>query len=277
MKPTAAFAAVLFAACSCAAELSPNLLRLIGADAHMVTGADLDRQDNSALKSEFRPQAIPDTISPCRALWIEFDTVNGPATLTVVIGAIPKQDSEAPVQEFTALDANTMVAGDPDIIREAQRRWTAPQPLSPLAAEARRLSQSYDNWFLLVKPFAVPAAMARAVADVGAPLMKYRQDLISAVEEISGGIRFAPVNELYLEAVFRNPEDASAAATLARWLPGILQLQEPYSYRGFLVDTIEDFTAHADGQRARISLRMPDDKVQAGIEAWASRAKAERK
>lgn len=56
------------------------------------------------------------------------------------------------------------------------------------------------------------------------PPLKYRHDLIDAVEEISGGIRFGTINEFYLEAVFRDSEDAWASATLARWLPGILRL-----------------------------------------------------
>jgi hypothetical protein len=58
-----------------------------------------------------------------------------------------------------------------------------------------------------------------------------KRDLIDAVEEISGGVRFGTINEFYLEAVFRDSEDSWAAATLARWLPGILQLEQPYSHR----------------------------------------------
>jgi len=276
MKPIAAIAAVLFAACSSAAELNPKLLRLIGADARMVTGADLDRQGNSALNLAFHSHAVPDTSSKgtYKVLWIEYDTADGPATLTVVIGAIPAQDPDAHGPEFTALDANTMVAGDPDAIHEAQRRWKTEQPLSPVAASARRLSQSYDNWFLLLKPFSIPAAASRFVPVMGAPLLKYRQDLIGAVEEVSGGIRFGSVNELYLEAVFRDPEDAPAVAALARWLPGMIQFQDPYSPTSFLVDAIEDFTVNAEGQRASLSLRITDHDAQALIDARKLRGDA---
>ena len=275
MKPIAALAAFLFAACSSGAELNSRVLRLIGADARMVTGADLDRQSSSALGSEFQSQAVPDTDtrSTYKVLWIRYDAANGPATLTVVIGSIPVQDPNTPAA-FTALDTSTMVAGDPDTIREAQRRWTVERPPSPLAEKAHRLSQSYDNWFLLLKPFSVPAAMPQTVSGTAAPLMRYRQELIDAVDEVSGGIRFGPFNELYLEGVFRKPEDASAAATIARWLPGMLQLQRPYDSPGLLVDAIEDVTFHAEGQRAYVSLRIPNNKVEALFEARKLREKA---
>src|SRR6516164_3609617 len=106
------------------------------------------------------------------------------------------------LEAFTRLDANIRVAGDPDTIREAQRRCTIDQPLSPIALKVRRLSQTYDNWFLLVKPFSVFAAMPADVADTTGLPLKYRHDVIDAVEEISGGVRFGTINEFYLEAVF---------------------------------------------------------------------------
>lgn len=135
------------------------------------------------------------------------DATKGFSTLTAIIGATPSHEPESQdigdrLEAFTRLDANIRVAGDPDTIREAQRRWTIDQPLSPIALKVRRLSQSYDNWFLLVKPFSVFAAMPADVADTTGPPQKYRHDLIDAVEEISGGVRFGTINEFYLEASF---------------------------------------------------------------------------
>jgi hypothetical protein len=55
MKPIAALSTILLAAYCSAAELNPNLLRLIPADARFVSGADIDRQANSALNRFFIP------------------------------------------------------------------------------------------------------------------------------------------------------------------------------------------------------------------------------
>jgi hypothetical protein len=98
-------------------------------------------------------------------------------------------------------------------------------------------------------------------------VLKYRQDLIDAVEEVSGGVRFGAVDELHLEAVFRSADDALAAGTLARWLPGILQLQSSDALTAALVDAMEDFTVYTEGRRTSISLRIPEDKAQKLAEA----------
>ena len=196
------------------------------------------------------------------------DATKGFSTLTAIIGATPSHEPESQdigdrLEAFTRLDANIRVAGDPDTIREAQRRWTIDQPLSPIALKVRRLSQSYDNWFLLGKPFSVFAATPADVADTTGPPLKYRQNLIDAVEEISGGVRFGTINEFDLEAIFRDSEDSWAAATLARWLPGILQLEQPNSHSpAILVDAMEDLNIYADGTRVTISLRIPEDKAR---------------
>jgi hypothetical protein len=266
MKPIATLAAVVLAACCFAAELSPELLGLIGADARMVTGADLNRQGDSILNQFFQSRVAPDTRASYRALWIERNGADGPVTLTVVAGPIPPKAPNFP-EEFTSLDANIMVAGPPDSVRDAQRSWTVEQPLSPIAARVRRLAESYDNWFLMTKPFARLSQIPQAVLGSAVPLLKDKQDLVDAVEELSGGVRFGAVNELNLEAVFRNPEDAWAVAILARWVPGILQLQPPYSPTGMLVNAMEDFTVHFAGQRVSISLRIPEEKARSLIEA----------
>jgi len=244
----------------------------------MVSGVDIDREANSALNrfflSDFNPDAgarVGDNV-----VWIGYrgaDASKGFSTLTAIIGVTPSHEPESQdigdrLEAFTRLDANIRVAGDPDTIREAQRRWTIDQPLSPIALKVRRLSQTYDNWFLLVKPFSVFAAMPADVADTTGPPQKYRHDLIDAVEEISGGVRFGTINEFDLEAVFRDSEDSWAAATLARWLPGILQLEQPNTHSPtILVDAIEDLNIYADGTRVTISLRIPEDKARSLLDA----------
>jgi len=271
MKPIVAFSAILLAAYCSAAELNSNLLRLIPADARMISGVDIDRQGNSALDRFFMSGFNSNTSRAEKVVWIgdrTADATNGFSTLIAVIGATPSRKPEPgnsgdPLEEFTKLDADISVIGDPDTIREAQRRWTIDQPPSPIAVKVRRLSQSYDNWFLLVKPFSVFARTPADVVDTVAPSLKHRQDLVDAGEEISGGIRFGTINDFHLEVAFRNSEDSWAAATLARWLPGILQLEHPSHHStAILVDAIEDLKIYASGRRVTISWRIPEDKAR---------------
>lgn len=273
MKPIATLSTILLVGYCSAAELNSSLLRLIPVDARMVSGVDIDREANSALNRFFLSDFNLDTGAKVgdNVVWIDYraaDATKGSSTLTVIISATPAHEPESQdvsdrVEAFTRLDANIRVAGDPDTIREARRRWTIDEALSPIALKVRRLSQSYDNWFLLVKPFSVFAAIPPDFAHTTVPPLKYRQDLIDAVEEVSGGVRFGTINEFYLEAVFRDSEDSWAAATLARWLPGMLQLEQPHSHSpAILADAIEDLNIYADGTRVTISLRIPEDKAR---------------
>jgi hypothetical protein len=157
------------------------------------------------------------------------------------------------VEGIVKLAPGVGVAGDPESLREAQQRWSVDRPLSPIAEKARRLAESYDSWFLVVKPFAV-------MVEGTVPLPQHVQALTEAIEEVSGGVRFGAVTEVYVEAVFRNPEDASAVARLARWLPGLVQLKG--AYLGPFVEAMENFTVHASGQRAFLSVRIPEDKLR---------------
>ena len=262
MKPASVLVALLVAACSSAADLSPQLLRLIGPDARRIVCADLEGQANSVLGRYF----VSDLASGGAArpigqvLTIQRESADGPP-LTVLIGGEPLEP-----RAFTALDSGIWLMADPESVRQAKRRWPVEAPLSPIATRVRRLAQAWDSWFLIVKPLATLAA-ARVVPDASAPLLKYAGPLIDAVEELSGGIRFGAVSELSLEAVFRDPQDASAAATLARWLPGILQLQSSGGVPAVLLGALEDFRVDVYGQRASISLRIRDDEAKSLLEA----------
>ena len=166
MKPIAALSTILLAACCSAAELNSNLLRLIPVDARMVSGVDIDREANSALNRFFLSDFNPDTGGRVgdNVVWIGYrgaDATKGLSTLTAIIGATPSHEPESQdigdrLEAFTRLDANIRVAGDPDTIREAQRRWTIDQPLSPIALKVRRLSQSYDMVSIGETLFSIP-------------------------------------------------------------------------------------------------------------------------
>ena len=163
MKPIAALSTILLAAYCSAAELNSNLLRLIPVDARMVSGVDIDREANSALNRFFLSDFNPDTGGRVgdNVVWIDYrgaDATKGFTTLTAIIGATPSHEPESQdigdrLEAFTRLDANIRVAGDPDTIREAQRRWTIDQPLpnrakgSPAIPLLRQLVSNGETLF----------------------------------------------------------------------------------------------------------------------------------
>ncbi len=265
-------ATFLLTGTSLAADLPSKLLRLIGPDATIVASADLERQSNSVLNPLFTPSVPPGggLKAPSRVLWVEYGTPDSSSMLTAAIGPLPPRNPDEDGAEPTLLDSNTAVSGDPRRIREAQQRWKTALPLTPMAAKVLQLSQSYDSWMILEKPLAFLADLP-ATPDVTAVALKYRAQILDAVEEISLGIRFGQVDEFHVEAVFRTAEDASAVATLARWLPGLLQLGTRALGPPLFVNAMEGFTVLADGRRVTLSARLPEDQARVVMEKWHSR------
>lgn len=262
MRLTACLSALILAANLGAAELSPKVLRLIGPDTRTVRGIDVGLFQNSAL-SEFFPMGF-DWEGAARArqvISIEGRAADGFRWLTVLVGAgaIPTgQVEDGPALQ--ALDANTALYGDAQSVQEASLRWKADEPPGEIAAKVRRLAETYDNWFLMVKPLDTP--QMEFLGGPGAPALKYRNEAIQAIEEASGGIRFGALNEFHAEALLKAPEDAAAVASLARWIPGFMQLQEPWSVQSRLADMAGDLSIRAEGGSVSISFTLPETEMR---------------
>jgi hypothetical protein len=258
----ACLSALILAANLGAAELSPKVLRLIGPDTLTVRGTDVELFQNSALSEIFRVPLDWDAATGVRqVIGIENRTADGSRWLAVLVGAsaIPAGEAEDGTA-FQALDANTAVHGDPQSVQEASLRWKADEPPGEIAAKVRRLALSYDNWFLMVKPLDKP--LMEFLGGPGAPALKYRNEAIQAIEEASGGIRFGALNEFHAEALLKAPEDAAAVATLARWVPGFVQLQEPWSVPSRLADIAGDLSIRAEGRSVSISFTLPEREMR---------------
>jgi hypothetical protein len=63
---------------------------------------------------------------------------------------------------------------------------------------------------------------------------------------------------------------------LARWIPGLVQLNGPERPPGVFVEAIENLTVYANGRRAVLSVRMPEDKLRSLTEKWKARQEAGR-
>ena len=108
-----------------------------------------------------------------QAIHIQKRTEEMTGGLTLLIGPIPESDTA-----ITVLDANTVVAGEVETMREAVAAWTSADTPAPgeLALKARRLSQTYDVWFLALKPLLNAGMTTRAPA-------KYRDEFMEMIEE----------------------------------------------------------------------------------------------
>jgi hypothetical protein len=148
---------VLLASVLIAAEIDPKLLPLIAPESKAIYGVDVDRYRSSALSKLFPlwlEGGVPATIVTELSQLIVTQGDDRDARLTILRGSLsqfePAPDTGARV---AVLDAATRIFGDEISVPAALERWRERENRdTDLAAGIRRLSTTYDNWFLIVRP-----------------------------------------------------------------------------------------------------------------------------
>ncbi len=238
-----------------AAELTPKLLRLIGPDATVIMGADIEHYGSSELRKLF-PWDLPAGVRQTLQIGQSPDS----PSLTVYVG-LPHPDPNTDADNFHLLDADIVAFGDDLALQTALLRSKASGDLGTTANEARRLSAAYDNWFLMIRP------LETIRHDNSTSPSKYVTDLIAVVEQLSGGIRFGSIDQIELDVVTRNPSDAAHLAVLAEWLPGLMLTQSPEPRLRVLIETAEDLSIRTDGRTVHVSLTLSESRIHAALEA----------
>jgi hypothetical protein len=213
MRLTAKWGVALMATVLTAGEIDPRLLRLIGPEARLVYGLDLERYDGTALSKIFP------SMQPAARHVIGIAGSPEDQHLSVIVTAAPMpvlagddvivhrgvavRDSEESAR--AVLSPSTAVVGRLDRVLEAIDRWLdADVVIGATAAKARDLSRSYDNWFLLLRPLDLSGESPQRSPS------KYRVELAQAVEEIRGGLRIGATNDVTIEVVAKSAEEATA-------------------------------------------------------------------
>jgi hypothetical protein len=234
-----------------AGDFDSRLLRLIGPETRMVAGMDGERYRRSEMNAVGPWSANSDAA--------QIFTVAGKASegrhLLVNIGGTAAPEAADGAQS-ARLDANTVAFGDAASVEQAARDWKVEKKLTGLAVKAQRLAQSFDAWFIMMRP------LENADREDGAPALKYRTELLQSVEEVSGGVRVGAYNEVTLEAVTRTAEDAASLQALARWLPGLLQIDSPQSTQSRVIDLAERLTVSVSDRTVTLSFVLPSAKME---------------
>lgn len=239
-----------------AAELNARVLKLIAPDTQAAFGADVERYHESPLERLFPLIGYPKAAGTVHQfLEIRSGAAGEEQSLVVWTGSPHAADEDGATQ-LKLLDASTAIWGDSAAMETAMERWNGSAPASELASQVRRLSAGYDNWFLLLKP------LARGEQGAGLPALKYRNEVMQAVEQVRGGIRFGAFNDVLIEVVTRTADQAGALAALGKWLPGLLQLENPGGVVSLLVNSAENISVSASGNVVSLSFTLPGDKVE---------------
>jgi hypothetical protein len=172
-------------------------------------------------------------------------------------------EPQAPKASRTAiafLDGSTAAMGDVNAVEAAIGRRKANAGVStPLASKVQQVSANNDFWFTSVVPL---SQFANAMPDqnvAGA----MQGNLLGAVQQASGGVKFGPTVQLNAEALTRSPKDAAALVDVVKFVAGLIQTNRQSDTTAAQVSTLLDsLKATAQGNLMTMTLSIPETTLE---------------
>lgn len=157
-------------------------------------------------------------------------------------------------------DPSTAVMGDLASVKGAiDRQKSGAVAGNQLVAKVRDLSSKNDFWFATLVPI---SEFAGAMPDPNLS-SAMKGNLLAAINEASGGIRFGSTISISAEAVTRSEKDARALVDVVRFVAGLVQLNRQNNQAAgqvaTLLDTLDTRTA---GNVTTISLAIPEQQLE---------------
>jgi hypothetical protein len=287
-----------FASIACAADTS--LLNLVMPNAKVLFGANveriLDSQIGKAIGSEIQAK-LPELQQVLQKAG--FDPAhdikevliaaggkgqNGPALFLVRgsfnsdkikdavsgTGRVPHIYEGVPILEnpskthgaFAFLDGTIAVGGDLDQVRAAIRRRTHPTELTEhMAAQVDEISNRYDIWVIAAAP------LGEMTSGISGPQLQQAGDLIKAVQEVSGGLKFSANLDLGAELTTRSEKDAEKLRDTLQFLVGLAAASQKEA--SAIDPSALKFTT--DSKTVRIALTVTGEQLKKTYELQMAR------
>jgi hypothetical protein len=158
------------------------------------------------------------------------------------------------------LDPSTAILGDvPSVEAVIQRGKTKAPPSSALLDKVAQVSINNDFWFVTLAPI---SQFAAALPDPNLS-SALNGNVLAAINQLSGGVRFGDTVTISLEAVARTDKDAQALADVLKFAASLVQLNSqnnPASAQiAALLNTLDSRTA---GNTTTISLAVPEQQLE---------------
>jgi len=163
------------------------------------------------------------------------------------------------------LDSSSAVLGDVASVQAAikQQRSGAPAS-SDLLKKVRDLSVKNDFWFVTLVPL---SEFAGAMPDPNiSGAMK--GNMLTAINQASGGIRFGDTVTISAEAVTRSDKDALALVDVVKFVVGMLQLnRQDNAVAGQVSGVLDTLDTKTAGNVMSLSLAIPEQRLEQMIDA----------
>jgi hypothetical protein len=301
----------LCAMATAASPADPQLLKLLMPDAKVVSGIDADRVkvtpfgqfllsqapldsglNELAAATGFDPRrdihdilmASPADAQKRSGLLVvrgSFDSARiaqviqaagKPVELYHGIGILGTTKNAAGVSHGAAfLDDSIAVMGDLDSVRGAiDRRNTGGGPSAELTDKILRTSANQDAWVVSTAPV---SAFAQAMHDrnIRGAL---QGDLIKAIEQSSGGVRFGSVIEISGELTARTDQDASSLADVLKFFLNMAQMNAPAGQAAQFAGLLKNLTVNADANAVKLSVAIPELDLETLIRLSSGHSRA---
>jgi hypothetical protein len=157
-------------------------------------------------------------------------------------------------------DGTSAVMGDLASVQAAiQRKKSGTPPSGQLMAKVGPLSANNDFWFVTLVPV---SEFAGAMPDPNLS-SAMKGNLLAAINEASGGIRFGSTITISAEAITRSEKDAQALVDVVKFVAGMVQLNRQNNQTAgqvaSLLDTLDCKTA---GNVTTLSLAIPEQQLE---------------
>jgi hypothetical protein len=168
-----------------------------------------------------------------------------------------KPDVESGIAFF---DGSNAVMGDLDSVKAAiQRKQSNAAASGDLFAKVQEVSAKNDFWFVTVVPISEFAGAMPNPNLSGA----MKGDLLAAIHQASGGIRFGDTVTISGEAVTRSPKDAQALSDVFRFLASLIQLNsENNKVAGQVSTLLDNMDLKTSANVMTMSLAIPEQQLE---------------
>ncbi len=193
-----------------------------------------------------------------------------------ILTSPPAPNAKPEVQTGIAFfDSSNAVMGDINSVKAAiERRQSNTAASGRLLTKVRELSAKNDFWFVTLVPI---AEFAGAMPDPNLS-SAMKGNLLAAVHEASGGIRFGDNVTISGEAVTRSDKDAQALVDVFKFLAGLVQMNRQNDKTAEHVATLLDsMDLKTTGNTMTLTLAIPEKQLEQMLEMMRQESRQARK
>jgi hypothetical protein len=161
------------------------------------------------------------------------------------------------------------IAGDVDNVKGAiDRRADTKSVIDPaLASQIQQLSGSLDAWSVSTVPVAALAGQNVPNTNLNGML---NSDVLKAIQQASGGIKFGAIVQISAEAVANSTQNATALADVIHFLANMVQANAPAASAAAITALIQSLNVQTDGSTVKVALAIPEQQLESLVNSEQS-------